>query len=371
MAYDDMKEALEQPTPSRRQNMIRVGAFSESSFTIDGHGVHAAFLECQELLDRMAGVERVNPWCLEQSDLLHVHSAGPVALGLLLHHPGPRVVTAHLTASSFIGSVVLAEHFVGAIDRYLSYFYNQADLILAVSNVTANYLHDIEINRPIQVFPNTIDFNRISRIRENRNEIRHKFGWVPKRPVILGVGQIQPRKGIDEFVETARSLPCADFVWVGGFLFGPFSSERSRLQALLSSAPANLTFTGRKPRSTVLEHYAAADIFVSPSHQETFGLAALEAAAAGLPIVLRDIMPYPSIFNNCYFSIRDNDYRKVVAALIENPEMRKTYGESSRQVALRYDSLTVADKLMTAYSMAKEIANVQRASALGVVYRYP
>lgn len=369
MTCDDAKEAGKWPPPSRQQNILRVGIFSESGFTIDGHGVHTAFLECQEILDRMIGVDRVNPWHLERSDLLHVHSAGPIALGLLLHHPGPRVVTAHLTASSFIGSVAFAEHFVGAIDRYLSYFYNQADLILAVSAIAAGYLHDIKVNRPIQILPNAIDCDKISRIRENRDKIRRKFGLAPDRPVILGVGQMQPRKGIDEFLETARSLPCADFVWVGGFLFGPLSAERSRLEEFLSSAPANLTFTGRKPRAVVLEYCAAADIFISSSRQETFGLAVLEAAAAGLPLVLCDIMPYRSIFDNSYLPVKDDDYSKVVASLLEDLEMRKTYGERSKQVARRYDSTTVADQLLTAYSMAKEIASERRANVLEEVYR--
>jgi glycosyltransferase involved in cell wall biosynthesis len=123
-----------------------------------------------------------------------------------------------------------------------------------------------------------------------------------------------------------------------------------------------VTFTGRKPRAAVLEYCAAADIFISPSHQETFGLAILEAAAAGLPIVLCDIRPYRSIFDNSYLPVRDNDYRKVVAALMGDLEMRKTYGERSRQIAHRYDSTTVADQLLMAYSNAKEIASEQRAS---------
>jgi 1,2-diacylglycerol-3-alpha-glucose alpha-1,2-galactosyltransferase len=358
-------------TPSCRQDVLRVGVFSESSFTIAGHGVHTAFLECKELLDRTGCVERVNPWCLEGSDLLHIHSAGPIALGLLLHHPGPRVVTAHLTNSSFIGSLAFAERYEGVIDRYLSYFYSQADLILAVSAVTVSYLHDIKVNRPLHILPNAIDCNRISRLQNNRTELRRKLGWTSERQVILGVGQVQPRKGIDEFVETARSLPCADFVWVGGFLFGPLSSEKSRLEAVISSAPANLIFTGRRPRRAVLEYCAAADIFLLPSHQETFGLAILEAAAAGLPIVLRDIIPYPSLFDDGYLPVKDNDYRNAVATLIGNPEMRRVYGERSRKVARRYDSTTIAGELLKTYSMAREIANEQRASALGVVYQCP
>jgi 1,2-diacylglycerol-3-alpha-glucose alpha-1,2-galactosyltransferase len=179
---------------------------------------------------------------------------------------------------------------------------------------------------------------------------------------VLGVGQVQPRKGIDEFVETARSLPNTDFVWVGGFLFGPLSSERSRLEAVISSAPANLTFTGKISRNMVLKYCAAADIFLLPSRQETFGLAILEAAAAGLPIVLRDIVPYRSIFDDCYLSVREQSYKEVVTALIEDHEMYRVYGIKSRQIARRYDSGRVVSELLTAYSKARVIANERATS---------
>src|SRR5271169_5946392 len=131
--------------------MIRVGVFSESAFTFKGHGVHSAYAECRDLLLRTPGVQLLSPHALRPTDILHVHSAGPAALGLLLHHVGPKVISAHLTADSFMGSIKYAEYFRGAIERYLRVFYEQADLVLAVSAGTKSYLQDrLRITRPIR-----------------------------------------------------------------------------------------------------------------------------------------------------------------------------------------------------------------------------
>ncbi len=317
--------------------MLRVGIFSESVITFDGHGVHTAFIECQNLLRRAAEVQLVNPWELASSDVLHVHSAGPGALALLLSHTGPKVVSAHLTADSFLGSIQYASHFKGAIEKYLKFFYEQADLILAVSPSTKSYLQEqLHIGKPV-------------------NELRVKFHWLPQRPVILGVGQIQPRKGIDDFVAVARAMPAADFVWVGGFLFGPLSADRDRLQDLVQSAPRNLLFTGKLKRELLYEYYVAADVFLFPSHQETFGLAILEASMAGLPLVVRDLPSYRSVFGDSYIAVRDNDYTSAVSSLIDDRERFGLYSKKALAAAEDYRSEKYMDEIINLYMLAMRL----------------
>jgi glycosyltransferase involved in cell wall biosynthesis len=174
--------------------------------------------------------------------------------------------------------------------------------------------------------------------------------------VILGVGQIQPRKGVDDFVAVARAIPTADFVWVGGFLFGPLSADRHRLQRVMGAAPSNLWFTGKLPRRLVYEHYVAADVFLSPSHQETFGLAILEASMAGLPLVLRDLPEYRSIFRDSYIAVGDNDYASAVAALLDDRELRHSYCKKALVVAEDYRSRVHASELVSMYKLARRLA---------------
>ncbi len=341
--------------------MLRVAVFSESAITFDGHGVHSAFLECRNLLRETVEVELVDSWELRPSDILHVHSAGPGALAILISHTGPKVVSAHVTADSFLGSIEYANHFMPTIARYLKFFYEKADLILAVSVGTKNYLQqELHVSKPIEVMPNTINANIISELRGRRNELRAKFHWSPHQPVILGVGQVQPRKGIDDFVAVAKAMPAENFIWVGGFLFGPLSADRRRLQGVIQDAPVNLMFTGKLARPVVYEHYIAADIFLLPSHQETFGLAVLEASTAGLPLILRDLPSYRSIFGNSYISVSDGDYTTAVSALLEDCERFDLYSKRALAVAEGYNSKKHATELVTMYRLAKQLSVAKR-----------
>ncbi|WP_162794853.1 glycosyltransferase [Nonomuraea lactucae] len=138
---------------------------------------------------------------------------------------------------------------------------------------------------------NAIDEQRIRSLADRRDDLRHALGW-DHRLVVLGVGQIQPRKGVEEFVSCARSLPHLRFVWVGGMQFGMLSDARHDLTRLRANATDNVTFTGLVPREKVFEYCVAADVFFLPSKHETFGLATLEAATAALPLVGPDLPCY-------------------------------------------------------------------------------
>jgi 1,2-diacylglycerol-3-alpha-glucose alpha-1,2-galactosyltransferase len=335
--------------------MQRVVVFSESSFTISGHGVHTAFVECQHITDQMPSMQREILWNLKPTDILHVHSAGPVAMALLLYHTGPKVITAHITPESFMGSIVNADFLQTPIEGYLRSFYMRADLVLAVSSYAFDYLQGIHIPR-IRLMPNTVDCQALSRLRESRLDLREKLGFKHARPVIVSVGQIQPRKGIYDFIHTARTMPDADFVWVGGFLFGPLSADRTRLRQIIASAPANAIFTGQVSRTSVLKYCAAADIFVSFSNQETFGLAILEAAAVGLPLVLRDLSLYRSVFDESYVSVDDRDFRTAIASLIYDEQKHAMYSSRAKAIAKRYNSSIYETELLDAYSEASRLA---------------
>lgn len=338
--------------------MLRVGVFSESAITFHGHGVHSAFLECRDLVRETIGVQLVDSWELRPSDILHVHSAGPGALALLLSHAGPKVASAHVTADSFLGSIEYAPYFMSTIKGYLKFLYEKADLILAVSADTKTYLQqELHVSKPIEVMPNTINASAISELRDRGNEVRAKFHWPPERPVILGVGQVQPRKGIDDFVAVAKAMPAADFIWIGSFLFGPLSADRRRLQGVIQEAPVNLLFTGKLARATIYEYYIAADIFLLPSQQETFGLAILEASTAGLPLILCDLPSYRSIFGDSYISVSDGDYTSAVSALLNDRERYDLYSKKALAVAEGYGSKNHATELVSMYRLAKQLSN--------------
>jgi len=99
----------------------------------------------------------------------------------------------------------------------------------------------------------------------------------PKANKVLFVGKLDRRKGLDIVLETARALPEIPFELCG------WGAELDQLQA---AAPPNVrvaAFPGGGPRLWVL--FEAASIFFLPSRAETFGMAILQAMAAGCAVV--------------------------------------------------------------------------------------
>jgi 1,2-diacylglycerol-3-alpha-glucose alpha-1,2-galactosyltransferase len=199
---------------------------------------------------------------------------------------------------------------------------------VAVSVSAATELESLAVRAPVKVLHNSIDGQDIQALAGLRESLRDEFSW-RDQVIVLAVGQIQPRKGVDDFIACARALPDFRFIWVGGMPFGSLSAERGRMLRIRSEAPSNVEFVGMKSRSDVFRFYAAADIFFMPSRQETFGLAVLEAAMAGLPILVRDLACYREWLDGAYLSgTCVEDFTKSLQ-MLARPEFRKLQGESA------------------------------------------
>lgn len=330
----------------------RVRVISESTFTVQGHGVHSAYLDTIQAISQMDDVEMVSGMrSLGTSVILHAHTIGPTALVRMLIHRGYRIVNAHITPASFVGSIICARPLLGLVGRYMRFVYNRADSVIAVSQATATELAELKVRRPITVSHNAIDSQPILDLLSQRFELRGVLGW-HRDVVVLAVGQIQPRKGVEEFLECAAALPRMRFVWVGGTQFGLLSAGRRGLRQSCAMAPNNVRFVGMLPRPDVFRYYAAADAFFLPSRQETFGLAALEAAMAGLPLVLRDLDCYREWLGRAYLS--GTTIKEYVSLLrqLEDPGIRRALGAQAGLAASKHGRQALITGLRDAYDMA-------------------
>ncbi|WP_235913924.1 glycosyltransferase family 4 protein [Teichococcus coralli] len=91
--------------------------------------------------------------------------------------------------------------------------------------------------------------------------------------------------------------------------------------------------------------FEAASLFVSPARYEPFGLAVLEAAQAGCPLVLSDIASFREIWGEAaeYVSPGDGDgFVAAIARLLEDPALRRRRGEAAAARARRYTPAAMA-----------------------------
>jgi len=330
----------------------RVRLISESTFTVRGHGVHSVYEEHAQAISMMddfqlvSGVRSLSPRVI-----LHSHTIGPIAVARILIHRGFKIITAHITPTSLLESIRFARPFLGLVSRYMRFVYNRADAIIAVSESAAAELSGLKVRRPIFISYDAIDDYPIHALLSQRAELRRSFGW-SDRVVVLSVGQLQPRKGIAEFIESASALPDLYFIWIGGMPFGILSAQRGRILQACSKAPDNVKFLGSMPRRDIYRYYAAADVFFLPSHQETFGLATLEAATAGLPLVLRDLDCYREWLGDAYMSGKTTrDYIYLLQRL-SNIALRISLGERAARAASKHGREALIKGLRDMYELA-------------------
>lgn len=129
----------------------------------------------------------------------------------------------------------------------------------------------------------------------NKMLARRRCGLPEGIPVVLQLGRIVPRKGIDTvisgFARFMRSgVPDACLAVVGGETRVPDPSrdpEIARLQELARSEGVGdqVLFTGRARRDEIKYYYSAADVFVTTPWYEPFGITPLEAMACGTPVI--------------------------------------------------------------------------------------
>jgi lipopolysaccharide/colanic/teichoic acid biosynthesis glycosyltransferase len=183
--------------------------------------------------------------------------------------------------------------------------------------------------------------------------------------VIGSVGRLVAEKGFPELFEAARALPDQCVVIVAG------PSDPAKRDALTSDAD---TTTGRGRvrllgfREDVERLYAAFDVFVLASHREGYPRAAMEAAAAGLPLVLTDVRGCREVVDDGVngLLVPPRDAGALAAAItrvVGNAEGRQRMGARSRAKAeAEFDERRVVDIVFATYDGQARPSPMRRGS---------
>ncbi|MFG2961658.1 MULTISPECIES: glycosyltransferase [unclassified Streptomyces] len=161
---------------------------------------------------------------------------------------------------------------------------------VAVSPTVAERLRRWGVPGPrIEVVPNGIDLERFRFDPAVRQRTRARLGLPQDAHVIGGIGRLAPGKRFDVLIGALARLPAdCRLLLVGG---GPEEGALRRA-ARTAGVAGRVLFAGERPYVSDRAHdpdlpslVAAMDVLASPSAQEAFGLAVVEALAAGLPVL--------------------------------------------------------------------------------------
>ena len=324
---------------------------SETTFTVRGHGVHTAFIEMTKGVKMRPELDVVvNKF--RKADVTHIQTIGLYsALHLLSPWGGKKVISVHVIPDSLIGSIKGAEKVAWLSKAYLKWFYGKADMLLPVSNETQNSLkNEMKLTNPSQVLFNTVNSVEYITTALDKQAARKKLGIKPDTFVVMGNGQVQPRKRFDTFVEAAKALPEVTFIWVGGIPFKNLGADHKHMQHLMDTSPDNVTVTGVIELDAVRAYLTSADAFFLPSDQENHPLALLEAAASGLPMVVRDIPQYDSAFGNDVLRGTDKTFVDIIKQLMSDKAFYAKAVKGSKLVAKRFDTPNAGKELLAIYT---------------------
>ena len=257
---------------------------------------------------------------------------------------GPVTAQAKIPAAGYLRDII-------KLSRKAIADINQLDRIIAVSRATMDFHVEqgMDAQKPSVVY-NGVDLDRFHpslRTEPLVEKVKRSFGIPARYPVVLYVGQIGMRKGIDVLIEAfsllLESVPKAHLLIVG--------ERHSQKQEAIEYAEKAWRTSHQGPmsgrvhwlgrRSDVPELIAASDVLLHPARQEPLGRVLLEAAASGLPIVTTLVGGSPEILgcNDSFDLLCHKDDAPAMAArvsqLLTDDQIRKAVSLELRDLAVR------------------------------------
>jgi D-inositol-3-phosphate glycosyltransferase len=188
----------------------------------------------------------------------------------------------------------------------------------------------------------------------DRSTARAAFGLGPG-PVVGYVGRIQERKGIDVAIAAVARIPGCRLLVVGGPSGPTGRDDFESLRRLADDlAPGRVLFHGPMAHSAVVEAYRASDAVVVPSHSESFGLVALEAMAAGVPVVASRVggLPYVVVDGSSGCLVSGHDpaaYAAALESILFDPARAASLSEGALHRAGEFSWEVTVDRLVELY----------------------
>lgn len=315
--------------------MTDINMFSSADKT-KGHGVMSAYLEQVALVTY--GLKDEYKVFINKFKLCKITHYHTIDFLFFLTIPfaklsGTTVAYVHFVPQTMKESIKLPPIISHVFFRYIMWFYKAVDHLVVVNPYFIEELVRLGISRKkITYIPNFVSDNMFYNYSEaDKRKLKDKYGIAKSDFTVLGVGQVQTRKGVLDFIEVAKSMPHMRFIWAGGFSFGSITEGYKELKEMMENPPANVTFLGIVERDEMNDIYNIADMLFLPSYNELFPMTILESMALNLPILLRDLPIYPVILSDIYLKGSSNEqFKAQLERLSHDSEYYKIYSDKSK-----------------------------------------
>ena len=217
-------------------------------------------------------------------------------------------------------------------------FYSAAQVLFA-PNPELCALLERTANRPCHLMPRGVDAELFHPSKRKRNPEDHEF--------VLGfVGRLSVEKNIALLVQVKEELEKSG-VTNFRFLVVGHGGDEAWLREHLPSAE----FTGVLKGEALSEAYAKMDLFVFPSHTDTFGNVVLEALASGVPAIVTPDGGPPTIVRDGVTGriVPDAEFTAAIATILADPARHAAMRTAARSYALTMSWDSVFEGIYAAY----------------------
>jgi len=287
-------------------------------------------------------------------DLIHVHLFPAQLWVALAARMGgvrtPLVTTEHSTFNSRRNKPIFR-----VMDRWM---YRQYRRLVCVSEAAAQAMHSWApgTRARLRVIPNGVDLARF-----RQGEAADKRAVVGDEvPVVASVGRFERAKNHACLLHAMTAVADAHLVLIGD---GPLRPEAEQLAGTLGLT-GRVHFLGR--RTDVPQLLRMSDVYVQPSRYEAFGLAALEAMAAGVPVIASTVPGLAAVVAGAGVLFPAGDSKRLAAemdSLLRSPERRAQLADAGARRAESYSIERTAEEYVSLYREVLDNERQAEASA--------
>ncbi|MBU3682057.1 MAG: N-acetyl-alpha-D-glucosaminyl L-malate synthase BshA [Flavobacterium sp.] len=291
---------------------------------------------------------------LHKIEVLHVHYAIPHAYAgymaqQMLKEEGifiPMVTTLHGTDITLVGNHPFYKPAV-------TFSINKSDLVTSVSqSLKDNTLELFSITKEIEVIPNFIELAKISQKISCRSAMAH-----PDERIITHISNFRAVKRIPDVVEIfyriQQQIP-SKLMMVGD---GPEKEKAEILCTQLGITDKVIFFGNSNEIDQILQH---SDLFLLPSETESFGLAALEAMACGVPVISSNSGGLPEVNLEGYSGYLSevgnvNEMAKNAIQILSDPARLQEFKSNALKTAEKFDIQHILPLYESVYKRAIDL----------------
>lgn len=231
----------------------------------------------------------------------------------------------------------------------------RADLLFCLTRHDMAGVAALAGSEKLRLLPPFLDAAPFAEAAGRREELRtrlaERHGLDRGAAWILAVGMFRPGDKLESYRRLGAALALLDRDPPWQVLVVGDGSAATEVHAALAGLAGPVAWLGRLPEDALPEVYAACDLYAWPAANEAFGMAMLEAGAAGLPVVSCDMRGVPDVVRDRVTGLLlpEGDlsaFAAAIAGLIGDPDLRRRMGRAASAFVSGERSIAAAAGLL-------------------------